>query len=579
MNSNSMPAPLRRHLDDQQLAAQTAQVTERLTFADWLERRGNGITDGWILVGLSLEREDETRDVTSFLVPRGDVKAYLEQDVRGFSAGDGQTAVVDDYMGEERQPRGEPSPLNPGARPFVLHRYYHEYAPAAFQLVQAFELYWNAWWDADMLRWIDVDGTVRDVARMRLEDGARALEVDADHLRAFLAVNDAALLRSHAYKRFAPEAISARIEKPYADGSGRFEIVADTFQGGSYEAVGLLDGRDVVLGYVRLKRDPRVPENGYETFVVDRAPDGSLRSASTDPSVASSYYRDTGSDHSLTQVFFRSAVLARYYADPRRYRIDDGHLSCLHLWSIRFERSTDDLLWVYLGDLGGLPYAEQRHWRPFNEIASEAVSAERFAQDFLAQWTARAPEPVYDFLRAIESVNAAATATLGRALFRPLSTSDEHVRTGLRIPLDENPEEADSQLTAMAKMLVESLDTNLLRSLLPQHFDAKNKSSLKLLEAVLQTWGIATDKVEAVMTPFFNVYYLRSTGSAHFRGSGWEDTLERSGLGGLGPRGLVREALRQAADALGALHDIVASRGHAMHTSPATANTSPAASA
>jgi hypothetical protein len=571
MDSNRIPAPLRKHLDEGARQAQLSDTATRLTFADWVSRRGNDLTDGWIVVGHSVGSGDEHRLTTSFLIPASEESEYLEAGIGSVSVEDGASAVIDDYVGTARDKQRDPSPLNPGARPFVLHRWHYGYAPARLELVQAFELYWNGWWEGGALRWIDVDGEIRELARVRTEGDQRILEVDAHHLRAFLTVNESVLLRNHTHMRFSAETLAGRIETTHRDDSARFEIVADNNRhalGSDTAAIGQIDGRDVVRGYEKLEGDPRVPKQRYETFVVDRSASGHLREASADPDVTSSYFKDTGNDHFLTQVFFRAGVLARYYSDPRRFRVEDEHVWCLELWNIRFERSTDDLIWAYLDDLGRLPYAEQRYWRTFNEVAAESVSPERFAQDFMAQWTARAPDPVYDFLRGIEAVNAAACAAFGQVLVRPLNASDEHVRTGLRIPLNESPEEADTQLTAMAKMIVEAPDTGLLRSLVPKGFDVKNKSSLKLLEGVLGGW-ISQDDVDAIMTPLFNLYYLRSTGSAHYRGSRWEETLERSGLTGLNSRDMVREALRQAATALVALQRAIAARA------PATAAPAP----
>ena len=85
----------------------------------------------------------------------------------------------------------------------------------------------------------------------------------------------------------------------------------------------------------------------------------------------------------LTPVYFRPEVLRKYYDAPQRYKVETGYLRCVGLWGIPFERRTDDLVQVWLGDLGQIPHIDQRHWRTHCvQPPGTGISEARFRRDF-----------------------------------------------------------------------------------------------------------------------------------------------------------------------------------------------------
>ncbi len=558
---NRIPQPVRDHLAKQERESRRADAKGFLAFDDWLADRGNSKSHGFITVAEDNLLDIEQRLTTSYMVPIDRVgKMLTNERFDGFSVEDGLIAAVGAFLGNESSDHAHDSPKAPGAKPFALHRYYHNYIPSALELIQAFELYWNAWWDDDVLRRIDLGGQLHDVATRSKAERCRRIAVDAHHLKAFLSANDCALVRLHAHRRFSKDALEASVEEFVRDESGIFEVRAANVSGADYTAQGDLVGRDFVLPYPT-HSGPRATREEFQTFAIGRDDQGAPREATCNPEAASSYFRDTGREHFLTPVFFRAGVLRRYYAEPQRFSVERATVTCLDLWNIPYERN-EDIIQVYLGDLGPMPYVEQRHWRPFNEIVDAGISPDRFARDFMTQWTAPTPDAAFDLLRAVESVNITSEAAFGSVLFRALSAADDHVRTGLRVPLEDSAEEADSQLTFCAKIIIEALDNDLLRAQIPKDIDVKGHQGLRLLEILLASLATPENAVE-LMRPLFNIYYLRSTGSAHYRGSAWEETLERSGLVGLTFRDLVKEAFLQAAESLVGIQAILSNAGNA----------------
>jgi hypothetical protein len=436
-------------------------VTGPLDFSDWLPRRGNERESGWIVVGEIWNTEDAHLSTFSYLVSTNRLAAQLAAQRNGISSLDVVREIVNAYLenraygappgdaqdahsgGRENDGDGDEdvidNPVGPGKRPFVAETFHHGYRPNQIDIVQAFRLYWNAWWEDDTLRRLDNDGIVYDIARVTRNDESVRLEVDLHHLRAFLAFAVAGLLRIHDHMRYSKHSTPVDSDDSYTDGSGVFEsYIRNTDFVTPYKSVGRVMGKDIVAPYRGLKGDPRDSAHGYERFIVARNPDGTEHVASADASAAEAPF--------LTPVYFRPEVLRRYYDAPDRYEVDTGTVRCLDLWTIQFERRpSDDLVEVYLGDLGHIPHIDQRHWRSFNvQPPGTGISEVRFRRDFNAEWVDPQDDVVFNFKRTLTALNKSSTEVLGSPLFQDLTESDQHVIDNLRVPVSDGPEESDN---------------------------------------------------------------------------------------------------------------------------------------
>jgi len=525
--------------------------TGPLDFSDWLDARDNSRNAGWIIVGQVWQTEEGRISTFSYLVDIAQVHARVKTEPRGVNSGDAVTEIVDAYIegraygataDPERDHHDPDSAVAQDKRPFVIETTYYGYRPLDLDLVQAFVLYWNGWWEGDTLRRIDTDGTLHDVARKRRDGERVVLKVDAHHLRAFLAVAHAGLVRIHDHQRYGDATVETDVDDNHVDASGQFRRVvrnADSIV--DYAAFGRVIGKDVVEPYRGINGDPRAPSAGHEHFIIGRDRNGVELQASADETLGEAPF--------LTPVYHRAEVLRRYYDSPGRYTVRTGYLQCLELWGIPFDRRKDDLVQVYLGDLGHIPHIEQRHWRAQNVAPpGGGISVERFRRDFGVEWVDPAGDPAFDFKRAMRATNEAAIAKFGRSLYRPLEKGDAFIYDGLRVPVSDGPEESDAQLTGLAKATIESFDNDLLRSEIPADVDTTNAQSIALLEKMLQSWG-AVD-IAAIVGPHKELQAMRSTGSAHRRGGRAENVLRRGHLLDLDNKELVAEIMRRMTSAL-----------------------------
>ena len=89
----------------------------------------------------------------------------------------------------------------------------------------------------------------------------------------------------------------------------------------------------------------------------------------------------------LTPIFFERVVLNKYYSEPSKYNVEDGHVWCGGLWALRMDNNLDDYVIVFLGDLANeLPVKEQSHWKHHNVPPQGGLSRTGYRRNILAEW-------------------------------------------------------------------------------------------------------------------------------------------------------------------------------------------------
>ncbi|CAM4178753.1 hypothetical protein NORO109296_22025 [Nocardiopsis rhodophaea] len=196
----------------------------------------------------------------------------------------------------------------------------------------------------------------------------------------------------------------------------------------------------------------------YEDFIIAVDGDGNEVYYTSDEERLANYFgKNPDAPHYLTPVFFRKSVMAKYYNDPAKYRVEDGHLYCGGYWGLHLDNSHKDYVVVYLGDLGKLPHKEQIYWRSFNVVPDGGVSEVAFRRGILGQW-ADTDEPALAFKAEYERFREAWREKFGWDLFKPLKSEDEHYWRTLHVPTSENQKEFDDQVMALAKLIIERLN-------------------------------------------------------------------------------------------------------------------------
>ena len=242
-------------------------------------------------------------------------------------------------------------------------------------------------------------------------------------------------------------------------------------------------------------------------------------------------------------------MLAKYFAEPERYQVSDGRLACLHLWSCQIDNDLDSRVVVFLGDLGrNLPYEERLHWRQFNIAPEAGISETNFRRSFLSQF-ADSQSPDLTFRQEYAYVSRCWQEVRGWALFLPPSAGDSHLLNTVRIPVTNSQAELDEQVGYLTKLLVDSLNEKELTA----HAGSLDEGAkgITKLERFLERIGFP--ERQAFIQLLRNLQALRSTGSAHRKGSAYDKTLAKLGLDPARKADIMKGLLEEAVEGLRAL--------------------------
>lgn len=289
-----------------------------------------------------------------------------------------------------------------------------------------------------------------------------------------------------------------------------------------FETAGSIVGKKYVLPGP-FPEEINEPPESYQEFVIGTDAAGKPVRHTCDPDKLANYFgKNPEAPHYLTPVFFRRDVLAKYYADPSKYSVEDGYLRCGSLWGLRMDNDHTDIVVVFLGDLGrDLSEAERNYWLSFN-IAPEGrkISQTTFKRGFLAQF-ANPEKPDLVFKHEYNLFNRTFRESSGWEFFLPLHDDDEHFLTGLRLLSKDNQAEFDSQLIALTKVLVDSLNEKEIAKGLKTLVE--NDKGITKLEKFFGERGAVGYEPHI---KFLRVLQdLRSKSAAHRKGSSYEKLI------------------------------------------------------
>lgn len=287
---------------------------------------------------------------------------------------------------------------------------------------------------------------------------------------------------------------------------------------------------------------PYIRGKTYEEFIIGVDESGKEIIYSCDPNKLNDYFgTNPNAPMYLRPVFFKREVLQKYVSKPELYEIGDGYLRCKSLWSIRIDNHHKNCIAVYLGDLGrDLPESEQGYWKSYNIVGEEGLSEVSFQRDFCNMFTQSDMED-HKFLNTYSSLNNHWYEKYGWYLFLPLTEEDQYNLSQIRIPIGNSQPEFDQLVLELVKVLIDSLNEKEL--IVP----VDNKAGIKgisKLEKWLQLEGVTG--YEDHINFLRNLQKLRSTGSGHRKGKGYNDISNSFGLSEKSKIDVFEEILKNA---------------------------------
>ena len=306
-------------------------------------------------------------------------------------------------------------------------------------------------------------------------------------------------------------------------------------------------------GFAGFAEEPK-----YVEFIIDVDENGTEITHTCNPTKLWRYDRNRDAPSDLTLVHFREQVLDKYYGKPSTYLIEDSRVSC-PWWGMRIDNDHNDKVIVFLGDLSSLPYTEQLHWQSHNippEGGPSEIFFKRYFEGSFATVISKQPEHL--FKQRYGHLQKESEKYLGWQLLRPLTLGDEYHLNALRIPSTDEQRDFDELVLSLTKILIDSLNQKELKKLISLEQEQNLKGTIDCLEIALSSRGIedAADHI----TFLRNLQSLRSTGSAHLKGSKYQKIANYFGIESQSLREVFAGILSKALDVLDYFIFLVRSR-------------------
>jgi hypothetical protein len=437
-----------------------------------------------------------------------------------------------------------------GIQPLVIHRSFHGLREGFHELMQEFRLYFNLFPEPSKKRFIIIDDDGDESEAVRYGDDF--MEIRTDLVFKFCVIKQAALaiyVDSFRHSKKTLEALGLVDTRTTNSGAqcGHFLaiIAEDPVFKTEFETAGSVVGKKYIMPE-QMPEDTSERSRVYQSFIIGVDASAKPIFHSCDPEKLSNYFgKNAGAPHYLTPVYFRPEVLAKYYTDPGKYSVEDGYLRCAGMWGLRVDNDHTDCVMVFLGDLGrDLSEKERNYWLSFNiEPGGRKMSQTTYRRGFLAEWT-DPQKPDLVFKQEYDHFNRIFREANKWDFFLPLHEDDMHFLTTLRLLTKDNQAEFDSQLLALTKLLVDSLNEKGI-SMGLKTLAANDKGISKLEKFFKERSMIGFEP----HVKFLRVLQeLRSKSAAHRKGSSYDMLIADLEMADEGQQRVFSALLMQGSD-------------------------------
>lgn len=513
---------------------------------------------GWVSILRSGEPGNPHSTLTCVLVDSADVPKILSHP--DWSLDD----LGSSWNSTGRNPRFEEGLSTSWNDEYTMHffaqaRYHQGFVQRTIELTPSF-LWWLRLIQTDDGHWIRIDNAGRrhDVVQTyRFDDDGYDVQVDAVYLRRYLAARGMSLIVQHRHTVWANLDDVDRIDLELRSDTAIIDYCATPMsgvEGKSFFAD--VHGKHVIRPFDRVGEGPddKLRPEQFQEFIIGTDPStGEVVRWTCD--VPYLEHSKPGEPNFLTPVYFDTDVLTRYREDTATYVLSRTRLWCLDLWGLDLDINDAGLVQLWLGDIKRqLPESEREHWLVHNVVPRGGVTNIRWRRDVLNQWDVEDPRPdVGNLRRARAKLNAAVVTARGVELYRQLGEHDQQEFDGLSLCTNSSASQRDLSIVVLTKGVVDALDVKVLRKLADA---GKSEASLNCLQAWIGGLGGDTDEL---CGPLRLLQTMRSTGSAHLKGSKYDAAIAGEGWGSLSPDKQFQQLVHRVTTALDEITKLISS--------------------
>lgn len=301
--------------------------------------------------------------------------------------------------------------------------------------------------------------------------------------------------------------------KPFKGNYFNFMIARNSYTYNNYNGMSSILGKVIIRPYTKPNHRDYLyfeEEKKYEQFIIginDKTGDA-IEYTCNEDELANYFGANPDAPHFLTPVYFDRKVLDRYTNDSSNYKVDDGLIVFLDEWSIPFTINSDNKVIVWLGDLGRIPYSEQKYWKIHNCKPQGGMEKKFFQRQMMSQFT-DSITPEKKLFELIDEFNKLMYAKYGDIVFNELSEADSQIKSAFSIPTNNSTTLFQTYLMHLCKIIVESINTNLIQRTIPKEKLIDEKGNLLgsrlQLKIFLDELGIhGADKLDNVLKVIYN---------------------------------------------------------------------------
>lgn len=448
-----------------------------------------------------------------------------------------------------------------GVEPLIINRDFHRVREGYEEISEEFRHFHRLYHDRKTEKYIKIDdaGNEEVVAVVQ----SNQIDVRLKELRQFLAVKEMYLSIRFDFTDYSDYTLKVLGIESNLQGCFKRDGLVCWTHGYKDIDFGLRKSMSWLMGKRLIKPLPKsksgfgdfaVQDREYVEFIFDVDDNGDPICYTCDPEHLDLPARNPDAPFYLTPIHFSKKVLNKYYNEPGKYAVRDSGVSCGSLWSVKIDNHAPDKVCVMFRDLSHLPYTEQLHWRVHNIPPEGGVSETFFRRNVQGEW-ASSDQPDLLFKQHYELLRRACDECLGWQLLKPLGSGDAYRLQRIRVPATDDQSQFDDLVGDLQTVLIESLNVKPLKKLLlpAAREQLKGKGSIALLREVLISHEVEESKVAFLG----KLQGLRSKGSSHLKGTGYQKIAAHFGVDSRGQKEAFSGILWQAINVLEFLTDLV----------------------
>ena len=511
--------------DQQDIQAQSSLDMEFNDFLDGLSDFGAG---EWVTVYGGEDNDDNRTGFYAALISEKHMEKALDDPSWDLLIGDGFPGFAFTFKDVEEGKYYRHS--EDGVEPLLVKRSFDGMKEGYWEVSEEFRYYHNLYEDRSNSRFTLIDDNGDEQPAILLS--SNKIKIKRSLLKEYLAVKKMWLALFFSLDRFSDKTVSdLGIKEHHEHKKGKDFVYSvgirnsDAFSDKGKKSQAFLMGKKLIPPQKNFKLTLFEKNKKYVDFIIGTDKEGQeIVNTCEDKKLANFYGMNPGQPNYVTPVSFRREVLVKYYSQPDKYSVEDGHLACGGVWDLRMDNNHDEYVVVFLGDLGHLPYKEQLYWCSYNVAGDGKISHTAWERGFEVKFTDPEQADLF-FKQRFASFQEKWIEKFGWPLFLSLDEDDQHCFKTLHVPLTNEQKEFDEQVLALTKILIDSLNEKKLDEGLNL---GEGKKGIDKLENFL----VARSFNSPPMIKFLrNLQDLRSTGVAHRKGKKYTEVKKFFGIG------------------------------------------------